>query len=228
MDKVVWLVGGNKGGVGKSVLAKSMVEWLQRKIVPITIIDGDQHTPDVAAVFNGTLPTKLFNLHEDAGWPNFTDYLCQNDIKGHIVANLPDSINETAIHFSERFNMLVQGYGYHVKVLFVINTLPDGLSLFARMANLYEVIPVKNLHFGRPYAFPHFDTAYGREHGEQTILFPAMNMRIMHLVRESNLSFSDFITQNDESESNFTYAKLVVADWHDAMLEAIDDILMGG
>lgn len=228
MDKVVWLVGGNKGGAGKSVVAKSIVEWLQEQAVPITIVDGDKRTPDVAAVFNGALRTVQFDLHEDAGWPYFSDYLCQNNIEGHIVVNLPDGINDRAILFFERFSMLAKGYGYQVKVLFVMNALPDGLHLFARLAHSFpEVIPVKNLHFGKPTSFTHFDAAYGIEHGDRSILFPAMNERIMRVVRESNLSFSDFITQRDETESNFTYAKIVVADWRDAMLEAFDDILMG-
>ena len=123
--------------------------------------------------------------------------------------------------------MLVQGYGYQVKVLFVMNTLPDRLHLFAHLAHAFpEVIPVKNLYFGKPTSFTHFDTAYGLKYGDRSILFPAMNGRVMHVVRESNLAFSDFIAQRDEAESNFTYAKIMVADWRDAMLEAFDDILM--
>ncbi|MFD2274825.1 hypothetical protein ACFS07_36680 [Undibacterium arcticum] len=51
MDKVVWLIAGNKGGVGKSVVAKSMVEWLRRNQTPVLIVDGDKRTPDVHASF---------------------------------------------------------------------------------------------------------------------------------------------------------------------------------
>lgn len=227
MDKVVWLVAGNKGGAGKSVIAKSLVEWLKRQEVAVTIVDGDTRTPDVASVFNTTHRTEQFDLHEDAGWPLFSDALCQPDIEGHVVTNLPDGINDRAILFFERFSTLVNGYGFQVKVLFVMNTLPDGLHLFARLADSFsEVVPVKNLHFGAAGAFAHFDKAYGRDHGERTILFPYMNPRIMQVVRESNLSFSEFTQQTDDSEDNFTYAKIVVADWFDSMQEALDDILL--
>lgn len=228
MDKVVWLVGGNKGGAGKSVVAKVLVEWLREQAVPITIVDGDKRTPDVAAVFNGTLPTMQFDLHEDAGWAYYSDYLCQNSLEGHIVTNLPDGINDRAIRFFERFAMLAQGYGYQVKVLFVMNTLPDGLNLFARLVQSFpDIIPVKNLHFGREAEFAHFDCAYGPSHGNRALLLPAMRPAIMLVVRESNLAFADFIAQSDNAESNTTYAKLVTADWRDATLEAFDDILMG-
>lgn len=227
MDKVVWLVAGNKGGAGKSVVAKSLVEWLKRQEVPITIVDGDTRTPDVASVFNTTYRTKQFDLHGDAGWPLFSDALCQPDIEGHVITNLPDGINDRAIQFFERFTTLVDGYGFQVKVLFVMNPLPDGLHLFARLADPFpEVIPVKNLHFGAASTFAHFDEAYGRDHGERTILFPPMNHRVMQVVRESNLSFSEFIQQTDDSEGNFTYAKIVAADWFDSMQEAFDDFLL--
>lgn len=224
---MVWLVAGNKGGAGKSVVAKSLVEWLKRQAVAIAIVDGDTRTPDVASVFNTSYQTKTFDLHEDAGWPLFSDALCQPKIEGHVVTNLPDGINDRAIQFFERFATLVNGYGFQVKVLFVMNTLPDGLHLFARLANSFpEVIAVKNLHFGAGGTFAHFDEAYGRDHGERTILFPSMNPRIMQVVRESNLSFSEFTRQTDDSEGNFTYAKIVVADWFDSMQEAFDDVLL--
>lgn len=227
MDKVVWLVAGNKGGAGKSVVAKSLVEWLKRQEVSIMVVDGDTRTPDVASVFNTIYKTEQFDLHEDAGWPLFSDALCQPDIEGHVVTNLPDGINERAIQFFERFATLVDSYGYQVKVLFVMNTLPDGLHLFARLADSFpEVIPVKNLHFGQSSSFAHFDEAYGPEHAERTILFPSMNPRIMQVVRESNLAFSEFVQQTDDSESNFSYAKIVVADWFDSMQEALDDFLL--
>lgn len=228
MDKVVWLIGGNKGGAGKSVVAKALTEWLREQHVPVTIVDGDKRTPDVASVFSGTLPTIQFDLHEDAGWAFYSDHLCQKNIAGHVVTNLPDGINDRAILFFERFAMLARGYGYQVKVLFVMNTLPDGLHLFARLVQTFpEVIPVKNLFFGSPLSFGHFDAAYGAEHGDRAVLFPAMNTRIMQVVRESNLAFSSFITQRDDAEANFTYAKIVVADWIDSMVEAFDDSLMG-
>ena len=227
MDNVIWLVAGNKGGAGKSVVAKSLVEWLKEQGAPISIVDGDIRTPDVCSVFAEEFSTKQFALHEDSGWPNFTDYLCQNKIRGHIVTNMPDGINDRAILFFERFTKLVIAHGYQVKVLFVMNPLPDGLHLFSRLAQAFpDVIPVKNLHFGSSHAFVHFDSSYGDQFLENCVLFPQMNPRIMLVVRDSNLSYSAFLEQCDDSESNFLYAKLVVADWRDNMLEALDDILM--
>jgi hypothetical protein len=226
MDKVIWLVTGNKGGVGKSVVAKSLVEWLKCREVSITVVDGDMRTLDVARVFETLYRTEKFNLRDETGWRLFSDALCQSDIEGHVVINLPDGIDDQSIQFfDECFITLMDGYRFQVKVLFVINTLPDGLIFFARMTESFpKVIPVKNLHFGTIGAFGHFTCSQVYE--DRTIFFPAMNPRIMQVVRESNLSFSEFARQAGDSKSNFIYAKIIVADWFDNMREALDDILL--
>lgn len=233
MDRMVWLITGNKGGCGKSVMAKSLVEWLRalESPVPITIVDGDTRSPDVSSVFTGTLPVKIFDLHDVEGWPLFSDFLCTADddgvlVDGHVVTNLPDGINDRAVLFFERFVRLVQAYGFKVRVLFVMNTLPDGLHFFGRLAQTFpDVVPVKNLAFGKVREFAHFDEAYGAEHDDRVLLLPQMNNRVMQVVRDSTLSFSDFVEQTGDEPSNFIYGKLVAAEWMTNMLEALDDAL---
>ncbi|CAG2138191.1 hypothetical protein LMG19282_01459 [Cupriavidus campinensis] len=231
MDRFVWLVVGNKGGCGKSVVAKGLVDWLRAERESVTVVDGDARTPDVADAFAALLQTKRFDLHDVTGWPAFSDYLCTSDedgvlVSGHVVTNLPDGINDRAMLFFERFVRLSQAYGFQVKVLFVMNPLPDGLHLFGRLLQTFpEVIPVKNLAFGKVREFVHFDTAYGAELDDRVVLLPAMNPRIMQVVRESALSYTDFLDQTGNHEGNFVYAKLVVHDWRAALFEALEDVL---
>lgn len=243
MNRVVWLVAGNKGAAGKSVTAKCLAEWLHSHEEPVTIVEGDRRTPDVAAVYEsltaeGAAATRMhfqcrhFDLQVEEGWPEFSDYLCTADedgvlVDGHVVTNLPDSITDRAILYFERFVHLVRAYGFRVRVLFVMNTLPDGLHFFGKLTQVFpEVIPVKNLHFGKARDFKHFDIAYGLQYEERVLMLPPMNQRIMHVVRESSLSFADFTDQRDNQPSNFLYAKIVTATWRSDMLEALDDALL--
>ncbi|MFC7627073.1 hypothetical protein ACFQVB_04840 [Paraburkholderia humisilvae] len=228
---MVWLVAGNKGGCGKSVMAKALIEWLLSLSARVTVVDGDARTPDVSGVFSGVLPTREFDLHDADGWPLFSDFLCTTDVgnvlvDGHVVANLPDGINERAVLHFERFIRLVHAYGFQVRILFVMNTLPDGLHFFGRLAQIFpDVVPVKNLAFGKVREFEHFDAAYGAAHDDRVFLLPAMNGRIMQVVRESSLSFRAFVDQQGDQESNFIYARVVVAEWRANLLEAFDDAL---
>lgn len=239
MDRVVWLVAGNKGAAGKSVLAKSLAEWLNFNELPVTIVEGDRRTPDVAAVYateaqaceaHLTLPCRQFDLQVEDGWPEFSDFLCTPDedgvlVSGHVVTNLPDAITDRAMLYWERFVHLVQAYGFQVRVMFVMNTLPDGLHFFGKLIQVFpEVIPVKNLHFGKAREFKHFDAAYGLDYEDTVLMLPPMNPRIMHVVRESNLPFGNFAKQRANVASNFVYAKTVVAAWLTDMFEALDDM----
>jgi hypothetical protein len=146
---------------------------------------------------------------------------------GHFVTNLPDAITDRAMLYFERFVHLMVAYGFRVRVLFVMNTLPDGLHFFGKLTQVFpEVIPVKNLHFGKARDFKHFDAAYGLQYIDSVLMLPPMNPRIMQVVRESNLSFADFSEQRGNQPSNFLYAKIVIATWHVDMLEALDDALL--
>ncbi len=228
MDKVVWLIAGNKGGVGKSAVAKAFVEWLKSHEAPVMIVDGDKRTPDVHEAFNELLVTKQFDLNDEIGWPLFSDFICETDFDGHIVTNLPDGISDRAILYFGRLEQLALGYKFEVKVLFVINTLPDGLNVFDRLSGSFKTIfPIKNLYFGAPANFNHFDITFAERYEGKLILFPKMAPRIMTLVRESGLPYQQFAEQTGDAKSNFTYAKLVVADWRDSMIEALDEVLLG-
>lgn len=231
MDRVVWLLAGNKGGVGKSVVAKSLTDWLRTEEVPVMVVEGDTRTPDVRAAFGGLLPTKKFDLTDTPGWVEYSDFLCQTDFNGHIVTNLPDAISERLIFCFSSLQVLAENYDIHIKLLFVINTLPDGLHLLDKLRGVFtDIYIVKNLYFGAPHEFLAFDAnqSHQQQFEDQTILFPRMNPKIMMLVRGEQMSFNKFIAQTGDSKGNTTYAKLVVADWRDAMYEALEDVLQGG
>lgn len=228
MDKVVYLIAGNKGGVGKSAVAKSLVEWLRFRETPAMIVDGDKRTPDVHAAFNDLVPTEQFDLNDESGWPLFSDFLCQTQFAGHIVTNLPDGISERVILYFQRLEHLANNFDFEVKVLFVINTLPDGLRLFDKLSDSFKnVYPVKNLVFGVSSDFSHFDAAFGIRYENRIIHFPKMPPKIMMLVRESSMPFQQFAEQTGDSRTNFTYAKLIVSDWRESMFDSFDEILLG-
>lgn len=228
MDKVVWLVAGNKGGAGKSVVAKAMIEWLRRNETPVIIVEGDTRTPDVHTTFQGSSKTVQYDLSDEPGWPQFSDFLCETTFVGHIVANLPDGLSDRMIVYFQRLQSLAVNYGFEVKVLFVLNNLPDGLALFHTLCESFEnIFPIKNLHFGSPAEFNAFDVNFAVKFEGRIVLFPRMQSKIMMLVRESSLSYQDFIEQTGDGKSNFSYGKIVVADWRDSMFEALDDVLLG-
>lgn len=226
MDKALWIVTGNKGGVGKSAVAKALVEWLEAGAITVTVMDGDSRTSDVAGTFKHRLTVHTFDLQDEGQWPMLADEVCQIQDERHIVINMPDGLTERMLAMLGRTTELTSQYGWDAKTLFVVNTLPDGLHMLPMLEDVVPaVVTVKNLCFGRPRSFTHFDSTYGDTRVGQVVLFPAMTGRVMTAVRESGLSFDEFVKQRGADASNFAYGKIVVADWNQAVSEAFDEIL---
>lgn len=228
MQRTVWLVAGNKGGAGKSALAKLLVEWLLNHRLNVRVADGDARTPDVAQSFRNALSVWTFDLNDEDGWPAFADWLYAPDAPvGHVVTNLPDGISDRAMRFLTRFRELGIGCGWRIRVLFLLCNLPDGLPMFARLERTFpDVLPVKNLHFGKPSSFVDFDQAFP-ELADQCVLFPALSRSVMTAVRQSTLPYSAFATQRGEAKTNISYHKAAVAQWEVSAREALDDFLFG-
>ncbi|MFD2274826.1 hypothetical protein ACFS07_36685 [Undibacterium arcticum] len=149
--------------------------------------------------FCDTATTKQFDLNEETGWPLFSDFICETGFNGHVVTNLPDGISERAILYFQRLERLADSYDFEIKVLFVINTLPDGLHLFDKLSGSFKknVFPVKKIYaLVPPSEFGHFDQTFGAKYADQTILFPRMAFKIMMLVRESSMPFQEFFRTN--------------------------------
>jgi hypothetical protein len=227
VNRIVWLVTGNKGGGGKSVVAKGLADWLEGKSVPLMVTDGDLHTQDVRADLGSLLPINKIDLSHAAGWKEYGDFLGQSNFQGHVVTNLPNALSHWLGGSIKALSKLGRGLGFQVKVLVVINTLPDGLRLLDAFTEiLHNTYIVKNLHFGTAHDFGAFDSCTSAQNFEgRVILFPGMNPRTMMVVRTERMSFKAFLAQTGNSRSNTIYAKIVVAHWREAMHEAFENVL---
>lgn len=90
------IVGGDKGGVGKSVTAQALIDYLRRRGVPVAAIDADTRNPDVERMFSqsGDVKCLLSNLRSKAGgWMDVMDFIMDN-IGYTIVMNTPAGAGE--------------------------------------------------------------------------------------------------------------------------------------
>ena len=87
--KPIIVVGGSKGGVGKSLVAMVVVDWLaEGKQQPVVVLDGDNSNPDVAKVCKALDPEpRLLDLDVRDGWLNLSE-LCNDHADAHVVVNM--------------------------------------------------------------------------------------------------------------------------------------------
>lgn len=127
--KPVLLVQNSKGGVGKSTVTMSLMDWSEAQGVPAHLVESDNSNSDTGVIYQRTpTPVSPLNLDIDAGWMDFAN-LCEQETERLIVVN------------GAARNLLgLQDYGAimasvqalrPVITLWVLDTLEDSVSLLA-------------------------------------------------------------------------------------------------
>ncbi len=86
MAKRIYLVGGSKGGVGKSLVTMATVDYLQDQGESILVIESDTSNPDVWKTYHDCTLTELVNLDEANGWIELVN-LCESHPDSIVVIN---------------------------------------------------------------------------------------------------------------------------------------------
>jgi Mrp family chromosome partitioning ATPase len=63
----IYLVGGSKGGVGKSIVALALADHLQRRNANLVLVETDTSNPDVMKAIHHEIECAAFDLDEAAG-----------------------------------------------------------------------------------------------------------------------------------------------------------------
>ena len=129
--KSIIVVGGSKGGVGKSLVAMAVIDWLaEGKQQRVVVLDGDNSNPDVAKVCQAMEPKpRLLDLDSQDGWLNLSDR-CSDHADAHVVVNTGARSLRALQQFS---GPVLEGIHRHLGrptvVLWVINDQRDSVEL---------------------------------------------------------------------------------------------------
>src|SRR5579883_1434770 len=147
----VYLIHGDKGGVGKSMLAATFTEYLLSRDLPVVLVDGDQRNTDVGRLFKDTIPTISPNLRERSGWLEVADLL-NEQAANDVVIVLPGNIGSEFTTEGEFFGDVLNDLKRSLATFFVLNRSADSVNLlrvFAeKFGSLGKIVAVRNLFFG--------------------------------------------------------------------------------
>lgn len=88
------LIGGNKGGVGKSLTCRVLVEYCSGNDIQFVLAECDRETPDVARTYRSSVETILAYFTEDPTKRSKADRLFSSAIELPVIANLPANVHE--------------------------------------------------------------------------------------------------------------------------------------
>ena len=135
VHKSMIVVGGSKGGVGKSLVCMGVVDWLHcAKGEHVLLIDGDDTNTDVYKAYGTELEPEpsTVNLDVREGWLDLADR-CAKHPDAHVVINTGARNLKTMVRYSgPAMTGVATELERHVAVLWVIDDQRDSVELLRR------------------------------------------------------------------------------------------------
>ena len=184
MARNIYLIGGSKGGVGKSMVTMATVDYLLERGESVLLIESDTSNPDTWKAYKDTTETELLNLDEADGWIQLVN-LCDSKPDSVVVINTAARNNKAVKEYGETLNSTLAELKRKLITLWVINRQRDSLEL---LKEYMDAIPntiihvVRNSYFGDEKKFELYNnsklraTVEGR--GGRSVTFPDLADRV--------------------------------------------------
>jgi hypothetical protein len=128
MAEPIYLVGGSKGGVGKSLFSMVLLDYLQNVEKECILIESDTSNPDVFKCYEDSVNTEAINLDVSEGWIELVN-LCDSFPKSAIVINTAARNNVGIVSFGGTLGELLNELGRKLVVFWMIDDKKDGAEL---------------------------------------------------------------------------------------------------
>lgn len=196
MAKNIYLIGGSKGGVGKSLVTMATIDYLQDKGEKVLLIESDTSNPDVWKSYKDSATTELVNLDEADGWIHLIN-LCDSNPDSIVVINTAARNNKGVSAYGETLNSTLAELKRKLVTLWVINRQRDSLELLKEYMDAVpnaEVHIVRNGHYGDEKKFELYNASKLRtaveERGGQSVTFPDLADRVSDDIYIKRLSIA--------------------------------------
>ena len=190
MNKII-VIGGGKGGVGKSMVTMAMIDALLTDNQNIVVVESDDSNPDIYKAVNKLVPCEVCNLDDQSGYINLGGIIERNKA-ACIVVNSAARTTSGLIEHSGILADVSKELGRELVMLWPINRQRDSLELlktFLDKAKGYtETYTVINTYFGPEEKFLRYNIQPTEEEKKDknrqpkirervtgTIIFPELN-----------------------------------------------------
>ncbi len=145
MSDAIFLVGGGKGGVGKSLMSIALIDFLHATGQRPFLVETDTSVPDVFKTYGETVGGELVNLDEREGWIDLVN-LVESRHESTFVINT-GARNQTGIsNFGRTLSKALPELGRKLVVLWMIDRKRESLEL---LSDFREAIPEAEVHVVR-------------------------------------------------------------------------------
>ncbi|HDR9501216.1 protein mobD [Burkholderia pyrrocinia] len=193
MTYPIYLVGGSKGGVGKSFVSLALADHLQRNDVPVVLVETDTSNPDVMKAVLDEVPCIAYSLDEAEGWIGLVNFSDEHR-NAAVVVNTAARSQTGVARFGATLASTLGELRRKLVVLWVINRQRDSLELLRAFSPTFPdatIHVVRNGYFGAPEKFALYQASQLRKTIEargHTLDFPDLADRVADELRSQRMS----------------------------------------
>lgn len=192
----IYLVGGSKGGVGKSMVTMALLDFLKGRGDKLLLIESDTSNPDVYKAYREEVECKTINLDEANGWIELVNTTDANP-DATVVINTAARNNDGVSRYGDTLASTLGEMSRDLTTFWVINRQRDGLELlkdYTAAISDSTVHVVRNGYFGEENAFELYNGSKVRktveETGGKSLTFPNLADRVSDDIYTKRLSIA--------------------------------------
>jgi hypothetical protein len=196
MTNPIFLVGGGKGGVGKSMLSMALLDYLRTAENAPLLIETDTSAPDVWKAYKNDVENHCIDLEQKDGWLELLDVLDRNADTATVINT--KAANQVGLRkFGGMLTEALRQQKRKLVALWVIDRKRDGLELLSGFVETLaqdervEVHVVRNLYWGDEAKFDMYNGSQLRKEiegrGGRTLNFPDVADRVAEAINRERM-----------------------------------------
>jgi MinD-like ATPase involved in chromosome partitioning or flagellar assembly len=196
MTRPIFLIGGGKGGVGKSLLSMTVIDFLSYTESAPFIVETDTSVPDVFKTYQAETGGELVNLDEREGWIELVN-LVEGNPDSTFVINT-GARNQTGVsNFGKTLSKALGQLKRKLVVFWLIDRKRESLEL---LADFLEAMPdaemhvVRNMYLGTEKKFELYNGSKMRaaieKNGGRSLNFPEVADRVTDAMNKGRLTIA--------------------------------------
>ncbi|MGL4880828.1 MAG: mobilization protein [Waterburya sp.] len=195
---IIHLIDGEKGGVGKSFVARTMIQYGLDRDLPFVAVETDRSNPDVASFYPEICKYAVFS--EDEKQAQKADEIFEEAMDKPVIVSLPSQVHRSFLAWIDRNELLKLSSEYEVSFCkwFVCNGEYDSVKLFISSLDCYENqithILVRNNGLCDEWSPISEDESVQKlikQYKVKVIDFPKLGYRERYLINQKRLKFDE-------------------------------------
>lgn len=220
MNKII-MVGGCKGGVGKTSVVVGLVDALLTRGEQVMLVESDDSTHDAYKTLNKLVESEICNLDDEAGYMKLSGIIEANK-KAYIVINTAARATKGIVKHGGILTDTVSELGRELSMLWVMNRQRDSIELLKEFldgtSGYKSVYAVINTYFGSPDKFSRFQNSKQVSRVTGTLTFPELNDLLTDKLIDNRFALSN-------AEGLSIAERSVLGRYRAAITEAFKEVL---